>query len=47
MDKFKIAGVIEIDLQSLSNSLNQAKNTIRNGVDEMEGMMGKVGSALS
>ena len=45
-DHFRIAGVIDIDLNSLSNSLNEAHDKVQEGVDSMEGIMSKVGSAL-
>lgn len=45
-DHFRIAGVIDIDLNSLSNSLNEAHDKVQAGVDSMEGIMSKVGSAL-
>lgn len=45
-DHFRIAGVIDIDLNSLSNSLNEAHDKVQAGVDSMEGIMSKVGSVL-
>lgn len=46
MDKFVIAGSIEIDLKSLSDSLGEAQKKIESSIDGMEGVMSKVGSAL-